>query len=141
MLLIIDVVFTFGHQRIYLSVLRFESTRCSVSAAFPGDEGVHLPQLAFLLLIHHIPTCWHSVAVRVVVRDVHAVSASALAIVGIVFLHQVLVLGSLAFTCMRFRYLRFATLLLILLLLELSLVLLDLAVEEVAVALVEEARG
>ena len=79
--------------------------------------------------------------VCIVVRDVHAVSACALVVVEIVFQHQVLVSGLLAFTCLRFMCLQFATLLLILLLLEVPLVLLNLAVEEVTVALGKESRG
>jgi hypothetical protein len=78
-------------------------------------------------------------AIRVLLRDVHAFPAGALSIVGI--LDQVLVSHLLALTCMRFRRLIFASLLLILLLLEVPLVLLDLAVEEVAVALGKESRG
>ena len=80
-------------------------------------------------------------AVGVALSDVHAFSTSALCIVWMVVVDQVLVLGSL--TCIRQRLmcLEFATLLFVLLLLELLLVLLDLAVEEVIVALGEEARA
>jgi len=78
-------------------------------------------------------------AVRVVLRDVHAFPASTLSIVGI--LNQLLLSDLLTLTCMRFRRLIFATLLLILLLLEVPLVLLNLAVEEVTVALGKESRG
>jgi hypothetical protein len=56
MLLIIDIVFTFGHQRIYLSMLRFESTRRSLSTTVARYEGVRLPQLAFLLCLHRVST-------------------------------------------------------------------------------------
>ena len=78
-------------------------------------------------------------AVRVVLRDVHAFPASTLPIVGI--LNQLLLSDLLTLTRMRFRRLIFATLLLILLLLEVPLVLLNLAVEEVTVALGKESRG
>jgi hypothetical protein len=80
-------------------------------------------------------------AVGVVLRDVHAFSTSALSIVWIVVVHQVLVSGSLTCTRQRLMCLEFSTLLFVLLLLELLLVLLDLAVEEVVVALGEEVRA